>query len=125
MDLLEGGDLRFHINRHKRFREDQTKFFVACILAAFEYIHKKEIIHRDIKPENLVFDNEGYLRVTDFGIARIRKPDNGNETSGTPSYMAPEVLCRQNHTFAADYYALGVIAFECMLGRRPYTGKSR
>jgi serine/threonine protein kinase len=92
---------------------------------AFEYIHKKNIIHRDIKPENIVIDSDGYLRVTDFGIARYLKTDNAKETSGTPSYMAPEVLCKQNHTFAVDYYALGVIAFECMMGRRPYSGKSR
>lgn len=64
------------------------------MIMAFEYIHKKNIIHRDIKPENIVIDSHGYLRVTDFGIARYFKPDNAKETSGTPSYMAPEVLCK-------------------------------
>ena len=120
MDLLEGGDLRYHINKKRRFSEEQTKFFIACIISAFDFIHKRSIIHRDIKPENIVIDSDGYLRVTDFGIARYFKKDNSKETSGTPSYMAPEVLCRQNHTFAVDYYALGVIAYECMMGRRPY-----
>jgi len=52
------------------------------------------IIHRDIKPENLVFDNDGYLRLTDFGVAKTVTPENANETSGTPGYMAPEVMCR-------------------------------
>jgi len=116
MDLLTGGDLRYHINKRRKFSEEQTKFFVCCILLAFEYIHKKNIIHRDIKPENVVLDKEGYLRVTDFGIARYFKRENARETSGTPSYMAPEVLAKQNHTFAVDYYALGVIAYECMMG---------
>jgi serine/threonine protein kinase len=125
MDLLTGGDLRYHINKRRKFTEEQTKFFVCCLLLAFDCIHKKNIIHRDIKPENIVLDSNGYLRVTDFGIARYAKKDNARETSGTPSYMAPEVLCKQNHTFAVDYYALGVIAFECMMGRRPYTGKTR
>ncbi len=83
------------------------------------------IIHRDIKPENLVFDNEGYLRLTDFGVARILSPDNASETSGTPGYMAPEVMCRQNHGLAADYFAVGVIAYECMMGERPYKGRTR
>jgi len=63
--------------------------------------------------------------LTDFGVARILSPDNANETSGTPGYMAPEVMCRQNHGLAADYFAVGVIAYECMLGERPYKGKTR
>jgi len=78
-----------------------------------------------LKPENLVFDSEGYLRLTDLGIARIWRPDNSADTSGTPGYMAPEVLCRQNHGIAVDYFALGVIVYECMMGRRPYIGRSR
>lgn len=94
MDLLNGGDLRYHIARFRRFSEEQTKFFIACILVSLEYVHNKSILHRDIKPENLVFDEKGYLRVTDFGIARIWNPENSKETSGTPGYMAPEVMCR-------------------------------
>lgn len=74
-------------------------------------------MHRDIKPENLVFDSKGYLRVTDLGIARIWKEDNASETSGTPGYMAPEVMCKQNHGVAVDYYAIGVLAYELMMGR--------
>ena len=88
-------------------------------------MHAQNIIHRDIKPENLVFDNDGYLRLTDFGVAKILTPDNANETSGTPGYMAPEVMCRQNHGLVSDYFAIGVIAYECMMGRRPYVGRSR
>lgn len=59
-----------------------------------EYLHNNNIIHRDIKPENLVLDCDGYVRTTDLGIARIWKPDNASDTSGTPGYMAPEVMCR-------------------------------
>ena len=117
MDLLTGGDLRYHIARYRRFPEEQTKFFVACIIVALDYVHGRSILHRDIKPENLVFDDQGYLRVTDFGIARIWNPDNSKETSGTPGYMAPEVMCRQNHGVAVDYFAMGVIAYECMMGK--------
>ncbi|CAD8132442.1 unnamed protein product [Paramecium pentaurelia] len=125
MDLLTGGDLRFHIGRLRRFNEEQTKFFAACIIIALEYLHQNGILHRDLKPENLVFDSSGYLRLTDLGIARIWKPENSSDTSGTPGYMAPEVMCRHNHGIAVDYFALGVIVFECMLGRRPYLGRSR
>ena len=69
-------------------------FFVACLVAGLEYCHEKQIIHRDIKPENLVIDDDGYVRITDFGIARIWRPENAQDTSGTPGYMAPEVMCR-------------------------------
>ena len=127
MDLLLGGDLRFHLARQKKFNEEQTRFFCACLILALETVHGHMIIHRDIKPENLVFDEHGYLKLTDFGIARewIADVDNSNETSGTPGYMAPEVMCKRNHGIAADYFAIGVIAWECMFGRRPYLGKTR
>ena len=91
MDLSTGGDLRYHVCKLRRFSEIKTKFFTACLLFGLEYIHSNNIIHRDIKPENLVFDDMGYLRITDFGVAKIRKEDNSSETSGTPGYMAPEV----------------------------------
>ncbi|CAG9327561.1 unnamed protein product [Blepharisma stoltei] len=125
MDLMPGGDLRYHLSKVHKFSEEQTKFFVACLVIAFEYLHKNNIIHRDIKPENIVLDDLGYAHLTDFGIARVFQPENSNETSGTPGYMAPEVLCRQNHGFAVDYFALGVLGFEFMTGRRPYLGKDR
>ncbi|CAD8075637.1 unnamed protein product [Paramecium sonneborni] len=125
MDYMKGGDLRYHIGRMRRFDENSTKFFIACIIQGLEYIHSNKIIHRDIKPENLVLDEKGYVHITDFGIARIMKPENSCDTSGTPGYMAPEVMCKQNHTFAVDYFAVGVIAYEFMIGRRPYVGRSR
>jgi len=125
MDLMPGGDLRYHISRKKRFSEEQARFFIACILCGLEYLHKDNIIHRDLKPENLVLDSRGYVHITDFGIAREWRADNAQETSGTPGYMAPEVMCRQNHTIATDYFAVGVIAYEFMMGRRPYVGRNR
>ena len=124
-DLVTGGDLRYHHNKKKRFTEQQTKFFVACIIVGLEYMHGNGVIHRDIKPENLLLESNGYVRITDMGISRIWTPDNAHDTSGTPGYMAPEVMCRQNHGVQVDYFALGVIAHEFMLGRRPYTGKTR
>ena len=62
MDLLTGGDLRFHIGRHRHFTEDQTKFFAACIITSLEFLHQKGIIHRDIKPENILI-NQGVLKL--------------------------------------------------------------
>ena len=125
MDLMPGGDLRFHISRHKKFSEEQTRFFICGIIIALEYIHANNVIHRDIKPENLVLDENGYVRLTDFGIAKENMPDNKSETSGTPGYMSPEVMKALNHSFPVDFFALGVIGYEFMKGERPYVGRNR
>ena len=127
MDYLSGGDLRFHISRHKKFSEEQTRFFICCVILSLEYIHSNNIIHRDIKPENLVLEKNGYLRVTDFGIAKknIPNPNNKIETSGTPGYMSPEVMKSMKHSFCADFFAVGVMGYEFMKGERPYKGKNR
>ena len=81
-----------------------------------EYLHSKGIIHKDLKPENLVLDSHGYVRVTDLGVSRLAKSNNSEDVSGTPSYMAPEVICQLNHSFLVDFYALGVIGYEFMTG---------
>ncbi len=125
MDFLSGGDLRYHICKNRKFTEEQTKFFLCNIILGLEYIHNKRVIHRDIKPENLILDENGYIRITDFGISKIFSNSNYKETSGTPGYMSPEVIQCQNHTKAVDYFALGIIGYELMFGRRPYLGKSR
>ena len=125
MDYYQGGDLRYHLCKYKTFSETQTKFYIACIITALQYIHSKNIMHRDLKPENLMLDAKGYVHITDFGVARNYHKNNKTETSGTPGYMAPEVLCGKNHNFLVDYYAIGVIGYECMFGHRPYSGRSR
>ena len=125
MDLLTGGDLRYHCSRYRSFSEEQTRFFLACIIHSLSYIHKNQVLHRDIKPENLVLDDKGYVHITDFGIAKINMPDNSSETSGTPGYMCPEVMNGKNHSYPADYFSIGVIGYEFMMGRRPYRGRGR
>ena len=125
MRNFSGGDFRFHLFKNKTFLEAQTKPIIACIILALEYIHSRNIIHRDLKPENLVFDEQGYLYLTDFGVAKYWRAENSENTSGTPGYMAPEVLCHQNHSFSVDFYALGIILHECMIGKRPHNGKTR
>ena len=141
MELYLGGDLRYHLSKSTHFNEAQSsnntlhhyiykhlEFFIGCVLIALEYIHNNNVIHRDLKPENLICDNNGYVHVSDFGIAKSTNSNNNNtlkETSGTVGYIAPEVLCAQSHSFTVDFFALGVIAFELMFGRRPYRGKNR
>ena len=123
LDYLSGGDLRYHFFDKPVFTEIESKFVTICTILSLEYIHKKNIVHRDLKPENLVFDSIGYLHLTDFGISAEIKSSKGlTSTSGTPGYMAPEVLFSQSHDFSVDYYGLGIIVYELMMGDRPYYG---
>jgi serine/threonine protein kinase len=92
--ILESTAVLLKNKRVSSSRINSLEFFVACMLLCLEYLHKNCILHRDIKPENLVFDENGYLRITDLGIARVWNPENAKDTSGTPGYMAPEVMCR-------------------------------
>ncbi|EAR94850.2 Serine/Threonine kinase domain protein (macronuclear) [Tetrahymena thermophila SB210] len=102
------------------FTENQARFIIAQLCLALNYLHNNKIIHKDIKPANIIFEDDGYLRVTDLGISKKFRPNNNVDISGTPGYIAPEVLCRQNHNYAVDYYAVGVICYELMLTKKPY-----
>ena len=124
MDLITGKDLRYHLSQKKKFSSEISKFFLACTILGLEYIHYNNILHRDIKPDNLVTDKNGYVKITDFGISReIGKLIKG-ESSGTPGYMAPEVMCGKSHSIDSDYYCLGIMAYEFMKGVRPFMCKS-
>lgn len=109
----------------RRVEMANREFIMACIFEGLEYIHEMQFIHRDIKPENLVFGADGYLHITDFGVARPYREQNSEDASGTPSYMAPEVLFKRNHTYNSDLYPVGVMLYEIIMGRRPYAGKFR
>ncbi len=126
MDYLEGGDLRKHM-KEKKFSIKHIKFIAACIIIGLEYIHRKGIIHRDIKPENLIFDEKGYLRISDFGIAirndKISEKDKFSDKSGTPGYMAPERIIVDkniNYNYSSDYFSLGVILYELIMLKKPF-----
>ena len=94
-------------------------------MSGLENLHKNNIIHKDIKPENIVFDLNGYLYITDFGLSKIHNQNFDFEYSGTPSYMAPELLMKRKYDFSVDIYALGIILFEIMTQKLPYTGESQ
>ena len=126
LQLFTGGDLRYHLTNYiYAFTETQLKFLFSNIILALQYIHSKGIIHRDLKPENILFDNEGYAYVTDFGIAWSIDEDNEGDNSGTPAYMAPESLYGLDQDYCVDFYSLGIIGYEIIMGKTPYEGNSR
>ena len=126
MELLTGGDLRFHlINYNFYFTETQVKFLLSNIILGLEYIHSKGIVHRDLKPENVIFNTQGYLKISDFGIACYKKKLDKKDDSGTPAYMAPETILGQKQDYSVDFYSLGVLAYELVKGRVPYDSNDR
>ena len=126
MELLSGGDLRYHlINYTFSFNEKQLKFMLSNIILGLEYIHSRGIVHRDLKPENLMFDELGYIKITDFGISCYKDKLNTNDDSGTPAYTAPETLKMEKQDYSVDYYSLGVISYELIKRKLPYDSEDR
>ena len=136
LDLKKGGDLRYYYKLYKKnnkiFTEYECNFMISNLILALEYIHKNNIIHCDIKPENIVIDKNGYFYLTDFGIAinlndeEKNKKNNNNSNNyiaGSLGYMAPEIMFQEKIYFYSDYFSLGVICYEIMMGKLPYFGK--
>jgi len=125
MDIALGGDLRYqlkHTVNGQSFTEDQARIYISQIVLALEYVHSQGVLHRDIKPENILMDERGWLKLTDFGIARdVDASGKCYSTSGTHGYMAPEIY-KQNHahSYEADWFSLGVTAHELMTKTRPF-----
>ena len=90
-------------------------------------MHENNILYRDLKPENVVLDEQGHLKITDFGLSQLnfRKGDISKEFCGSPEYMAPEMIMQQGHSREIDYFALGVIFYEMLVGIPPHYNANR
>ena len=101
----------------------ETQFYLASILLVVDYLNSKNIAHRDLKPDNTMIDEKGYLKVIDFGTAVIIK-DFTSTITGTPHYIAPEVLLGRGYSFSADYWSIGILAFEIYFNYYPFGNKA-
>ncbi|KAI0256484.1 kinase-like domain-containing protein [Lactifluus subvellereus] len=119
LSFVPGGELFTHLRRAGRFSPDVTRFYLATIVLALKYLHSFNIIYRDLKPENLLLDNRGYLRLTDFGFAKV-VDDRTWTLCGTPEYLAPEIIQSDGHGKPADWWACGILAYEMMVGHPPF-----
>ena len=115
------------LHKDKRFTEDRARIYLAEILLALECLHKKNIIYRDLKPDNIVFDSVGHALVTDFGLAKENIADDSAAKSfcGSPAYLAPEMLKRSGHGQSVDWYLLGVLLYEMLVGIPPYYSNNK
>lgn len=119
LDVCLGGELFTLLRKMRSFDEKTARFFTGCVIEAFDYMHSLNVIYRDLKPENLVLDDTGYLKVTDFGFAKVVV----NKTftlCGTPDYLAPEIVTGQGHGKGVDWWTLGVLIYEMIASFPPF-----
>jgi len=132
LDFASGGDLFFHLRKARggRLHHMPAGFYVAEMVCALEYLHNHDIIHRDLKPENILMGADGHLLLTDFGLSKADVSSNDGEEGtpalsmvGTKEYVAPEVVQRKPYGKAVDWWAVGILFYELLLGHTPFDSK--
>ena len=122
LEYCPNGDLAKHLLFEKRFSEERAKFYICEVLLALENLHQRDIIFRDLKPDNVVLDEEGHAKLTDFGLSKegVTKDQYAKSFCGSIAYLAPEMLKKQGHGKAVDWYLLGVLFYEMLVGITPF-----
>lgn len=125
MPYISGGDLYNYLQKqaHHRLSEKDTKFFIAQVVLAIQYLHDHNILYRDLKPENILIDNDGFIKLCDFGACV--KLENSLDTTlgGTPEYMSPEMIAGNGTGVCTDWWSLGILTYELLFGYPPFYDK--
>jgi protein-serine/threonine kinase len=147
-EFISGGEIFFHLRKAGCFSEERTRFYISEIVLALEYLHKKNIIYRDLKPENVLLNKDGHIKLTDFGLSKIlsqtiKPPETQTESvqnnnlntsnitnqskhnraftiCGTPEYLAPEILLGKGYNKSVDWWSMGALMYEMLVGYSPY-----
>jgi len=119
LEYIVGGEFFTHLRKAGRFENDASMLYAAQIAAIFEYCHSKNIVYRDLKPENILINADGYVKLTDFGFAKVIE-HRTYTLCGTPEYIAPEVLLNKGHGKPVDWWTLGILIYEMIVGYPPF-----
>jgi serine/threonine protein kinase len=119
LEYVVGGEFFTHLRNAQRLENNNAKFYAAQVSLIFEYLHSQDFIYRDLKPENLLLDKMGYIKITDFGFAK-RVAFKTYTLCGTPEYIAPEVLLNKGHGKGVDWWTLGILMYEMLVGQPPF-----
>ncbi|TGZ68455.1 hypothetical protein CRM22_004257 [Opisthorchis felineus] len=125
MEYARGGDLMLHIQQDV-FSEPRAVFYAGCVVLGIGFLHSRKIVYRDLKLDNLLLDSEGYLKMADFGLCKegMGPTDRTSTFCGTPEFLAPEILTDRSYTRAVDWWGLGVLIYEMLVGECPFPGDS-
>lgn len=120
LEYVPGGELFSLLRNNQFFPLSQAKFYIAHVVTIFEYLHSKNIIYRDLKPENILISKTGYLKLTDFGFAKVLENGKTYTLCGTPEYIAPEIILNKGHGKPVDWWTMGILLYEMLVGIDPF-----
>uniref|UniRef100_A0A8C0WXH2 G protein-coupled receptor kinase n=1 Tax=Castor canadensis TaxID=51338 RepID=A0A8C0WXH2_CASCN len=121
LDLMNGGDLHYHLSQHGVFSESEMRFYAAEVILGLEHMHQRCVVYRDLKPANILLDEHGHVRISDLGLACDFSKKKPYASVGTHGYMAPEVLQKGTaYDSSADWFSLGCMLFKLLRGHSPF-----
>lgn len=119
LEFVPGGELYTYLRTVEYLQSDSARFYAAQVVSMFEYLHSHNIVYRDLKPENLLIDPKGYLKLADFGFAKVVETRTYT-LCGTPEYLAPEILLQRGYGKPVDWWCLGILIYEMIAGIDPF-----
>lgn len=122
MEYVPGGELFFHIQKRGKMQLDETRLYIAEIALALDHLHSNQILYRDLKPENIMLDAEGFVKLTDFGLAKdCSQAGQASTLCGTNEYIPPEMIKKESYSYPVDWWMLGIITYELLFGNTPFS----